>query len=445
MKIAVIGSGISGLGAAWLLSQRHEVTLLERQPRSGGHSNTVVAETVDGPVPVDTGFIVYNERTYPNLIGMLDHLGVKRTKTDMSFAVSLDGGRMEYGGSTLRTLFAQKRNFFSPRFHGMVRDILRFFRQASSDLASGRCEGVSLEEYLKSRGYADAFLEDHLLPMAAAVWSCPVSTMVRFPASSFVRFFDNHGLLQVEGRPQWWTVDGGSRCYIDALMKRLEPCIETGNGAMSVWREQDGVHVVTADGQQRCFDRVVMACHGDEAHGLLSDKDQREADILGSFAYQPNRAILHRDPAQMPSLKRVWSCWNYLGTKDDAAGRQVAVTYWMNSLQALPTDDPLFVTLNPFDEIPEDKVIASIDYEHPVFDESAVSAQSRLPEIQGMGGVWYCGSYCGYGFHEDGLASAVAVARALGVAAPWGHHPVHAMQAVGDAMDPAFCDAGLAA
>lgn len=441
MKIAVIGSGISGLGAAWLLSQRHDVTLLERQDRLGGHSNTVVADTVDGPVEVDTGFIVYNERTYPNLIGLLDHVGVKRVRTDMSFAVSLDKGRLEYGGSTIRTLFAQKRNLFSPRFHRMVRDILRFFRDASKDLEEGRCEGISLRDYLKARGYADAFLEDHLLPMAAAIWSCPVSTMVHFPASSFVRFFDNHGLLQVDGRPQWWTVEGGSRRYIEALMRRLEPVVESGNGAQAVWRQSDGVHVKTADGRTRVFDRVVMACHGDEASALVVDKDADETGVLTAFRYQPNRAILHRDAAQMPLRSKVWSSWNYLGSQGDDASRRVAVSYWMNKLQSLPTRDPLFVTLNPFEEIPEEKTIAAFDYDHPVFDADAMAGQARLSDIQGRGGIWYCGSYCGYGFHEDGLASAVAVARALGVAAPWGYHPVHAMAAVGDARDPAIVGA----
>ncbi|WP_420419510.1 NAD(P)/FAD-dependent oxidoreductase [Pacificispira sp.] len=432
MKIAVIGSGIAGLGAAWLLSRRHKVTVYERNAYAGGHSNTVdVPIEGGGSIPVDTGFIVYNERTYPNLIGLLDTLGVARIKTDMSFAVSADGGRLEYGGSDLRSLFAQKRNLVSPRFLRMIRDILRFYKTAPDLLANDGCAQLTLDDLLKRDGYSQSFIDDHLLPMAAAIWSCPVSTMGAFPAASFIRFFDNHGLLQVNDRPQWWTVKNGSRSYVERLRLGLASDIRTGCGVRAVQRGPDGVTVHLADGVSAHYDQVVFACHGDEAAALLSDQSAREASILSRFGYQRNKAILHRDPGQMPIRQKVWSSWNYLTERGNAQSEsRVSVTYWMNNLQSLDPAHPLFVTLNPLRDISADQVVAEFDYDHPVFDHGAMAAQTRLPDIQGAGGVWFCGSYCGYGFHEDGLGSAVAVARALGVDAPWGHRPVHAMRAV---------------
>lgn len=439
MRIAIIGSGIAGLGAAWLLSQKHDVTVYEKNDYVGGHSNTVDAPRADGgTTPVDTGFIVYNERTYPNLIGLLDTLGVERIPTDMSFAVSMDRGRLEYGGATINTLFAQRRNLISPSFHRMVQDILKFYRRAPDLLADGTCEGLSLDELLAREGYSEAFVRDHLLPMAAAIWSCPVETMGAFPAGSFVRFFDNHGLLQVSNRPRWWTVKGGSREYVKRIRAALPADVATGRGAVTVSRTDAGITVRASDGTASTFDRVVFACHGDEAHGLLTDKTPVEDEILSKFGYQRNRAILHRDIAQMPARRKVWSSWNYLSDRGlKRADQKVAVTYWMNTLQSLDPSDPLFVTLNPIQDIDPKTVVAEFDYDHPVFDAEAVAAQTRLPDIQGAGGVWYCGSYCGYGFHEDGLGSAVAVANAFGIEAPWGHHPVHAMRAVGIKKDAA--------
>lgn len=438
MKIAVIGSGVAGLGSAWLLNRQHDVTVYERNGYAGGHSNTVDAPTQDGgSIPVDTGFIVYNERTYPNLIGLLDTLGVERIKTDMSFAVSADQGRLEYGGSDLRSLFAQKRNIVSPRFLRMVRDILRFYKAAPDLLADEGCAALTLDDLLKRDGYSQSFIDDHLLPMAAAIWSCPVSTMGAFPAASFIRFFDNHGLLQVNDRPQWWTVRNGSRSYVSRLRADLRRDIRTGCGVRAVRRGPDGVTVHLQDGSKAVYDRVVFACHGNEAAALLEGQSAQEQSILSSFGYQRNRAVLHSDPGQMPLRRRVWSSWNYLtergGAQDES---RVSVTYWMNNLQSLDPAHPLFVTLNPIQEVRADHIVREFDYDHPVFDHGAMAAQTRLPDIQGSGGVWYCGSYCGYGFHEDGLGSAVAVARALGVDAPWGHHPVHAMRAVSRSVDP---------
>ncbi len=431
MKIAVIGSGIAGLGAAWLLGKRHEVTIYERNGYVGGHSNTVDAPVPGGgSIPVDTGFIVYNERTYPNLIGLFDHLQVPVKKTDMSFGVSLDEGRIEYGGSNLATLFAQPKNLFSPRFHKMIRDLLRFYKNAPELLDHPNAANVTLGSYLDTNGYGDAFARDHLLPMAAAIWSCSTETMRDFPAHSFVRFFVNHGLLEIKDRPQWWTVDGGSREYVRHLRAQLKEDVQLGRPARTVSRGPSGPVVTDDTGTEETYDHVVMACHGDEAFRLLADKSDLEGGILGRFKYQLNEAILHTDKSQMPRRRLTWSSWNYLADSNSAESRRVAVTYWMNKLQLLDPKHPLFVTLNPIHTIAADKIIGQFAYDHPMFDSGAVRSQGELHAIQGQGGVWYCGSYCGYGFHEDGLASAVAVARRLGAEAPWGHRPHHAMAAV---------------
>ncbi|MDF1748919.1 MAG: FAD-dependent oxidoreductase, partial [Alphaproteobacteria bacterium] len=313
MKIAVIGSGIAGLGSAWLLNQKYDVTVYEKNATVGGHSNTIDAPVLGGEsLPVDTGFIVYNERTYPNLIGLLDTLGVTRIKTDMSFGVSVDQGRLEYGGSDLKSLFAQKRNLISPQFIRMVRDILRFYKVAPGLLTSGMLEGMTLADLLARDGYSNAFIDNHLLPMAAAIWSCPVSKMGEFPAASFIRFFDNHGLLQVENRPQWWTVQGGSREYVRRIRADLGRDVLVSQGVKAVTRGDSAVTLNLEDGCTAEYDRVVFACHGDQAHCLLGDKTKQESDILSRFTYQTNRAILHSDVAQMPKRRKVWSSWNYL-------------------------------------------------------------------------------------------------------------------------------------
>lgn len=434
MRIAVIGSGIAGLGAALLLNEKHSITVYERNAYAGGHSNTVdipVPGTQSGEtVPVDTGFIVFNERTYPNLLGLFDHLDVPVKKTDMSFAVSIDRGRIEYGGSNLAALFAQPRNLFSPRFHHMLRDLLRFYRQAPELLDHPNADRITLGDYLDLAGYGEPFARDHLLPMGAAIWSCSTDTMREFPVNSFVRFFVNHGLLELKERPQWWTVDGGSREYVQRIRSRLSSDVQINRPAQSVKRLNAGVAVRDAGGTEEIYDQVVMACHGDEAFQLLQDKSDRESDILGRFKYQKNEAVLHLDPGQMPKRRRAWSSWNYLADSMGDGHRHVAVTYWMNKLQHLSPSHPVFVTLNPIDTIPADRVIDQFVYDHPMFDAGAVSAQKELPSIQGNGGVWFCGSYCGYGFHEDGLASATAVSRQLGADIPWGHRPHQAMAAV---------------
>lgn len=417
--VAVIGSGISGLGAAWLLSRKYAVTLFERETRAGGHSNTVDAPTVGRPVPVDTGFIVYNEACYPNLVALFDHLSVPTAPSDMSFAVSLDGGRYEYSGSGVSGLFGQPSNILRPSHWRMTADVLRFFREARTLLDDpDRCS-LSLGDYLQANRYSRAFVDRHILPMAAAIWSTPSAEVMRFPAASFVRFFANHGLLQARNQPIWRTVVGGSREYVSRLLDDMDGSVALGAAVTSIRRSGDGV-VVRAQGNEEPFDACVVATHADEALSLLADADHDERRLLGAFRYKANRAFLHRDCGQMPRRRRIWSSWNYLGS---GAGneRTLSLTYWMNSLQPLGERCPdLFVTLNPARPIATDQVIASFDYAHPMYDTAAMAAQGELWRLQGRRNTWFAGSYFGYGFHEDGLQSGLAAAEDMGgVRRPW--------------------------
>ena len=418
-RIAIIGTGIAGLSCAWLLSGHHDVTVFEADDRVGGHSNTVEVATPSGGVPVDTGFIVYNEVTYPNLTALFRHLGVETQATEMSFAVSLDGGRMEYAGTNLSGLFAQTRNLFRPRFWGMLRDLLRFYRAAPGDLARLEAGTDSLDDYLRAGGYGAAVRDDHLLPMSAAIWSCPAQEAGGQPAASFIRFCDNHGLLRVSGRPVWRTVRGGSRAYVARLTEPFADRIHTGRAALSVARTGDGVIVRTADGTHR-FDDVVLACHADQALALLgAGATAAERDLLGCFRYTRNLAVLHSDATLMPRRRRVWAAWNYLRESADKAGPP-CVTYWMNLLQGLPGAAQYFVTLNPPRPPRAGTLLRTENYEHPVFDAAAIRARQRLWSLQNQDGIWFCGAYFGYGFHEDGLQSGLAVAEQLGgVRRPW--------------------------
>ena len=412
LSIAVIGAGVSGLSAAWLLGKRHAVTLFEAETRLGGHSNTVEA----AGLAVDTGFIVYNERTYPNLTALFAHLGVATQATDMSFAVSLDGGRLEYSGANLRGLFAQPRNLASPRFASMLADLLRFYRNAPRDLATMGEE--SLDAYLDAHRYGAAFRDDHLYPMAAAIWSTPAAEVGRYPVAAFVRFCANHGLLQLADRPVWRTVTGGSRRYVARLRDDFSGPVVAGVPVRAVTRGAQGVHVTDASGTVRRFDHVVIATHADQALALLDGPTARERDLLGAFRYSRNEAVLHADARLMPRRRAAWAAWNYLA--DRRADPKLCVTYWMNALQDLPADRPLFVTLNPAEAPDEASVLYRALYEHPLFDSGAMAAQKQLWSLQGAGGVWYCGAYFGAGFHEDGLQAGLAVAEALGgIRRPW--------------------------
>ncbi|MDO6964347.1 NAD(P)/FAD-dependent oxidoreductase [Rhizobium alvei] len=416
LKIAVIGSGISGLSAAWLLSKKHDVRLYETDSRPGGHSNTVVAETAMGPVPVDTGFIVFNEVTYPNLTALFKHLDVKTVDTEMSFAVSLDHGKLEYSGTDLAGIFAQKSNLVNLRFLSMLRDILRFYREAPADLELMGLE--SLDSYLDRKGYGRAFRDDHLYPMAAAIWSTPAGSVGAYPAKSFVRFCENHGLLKVSGRPIWKTVKGGSRNYVNRMLSEIGERPRLNCGVHKIVRQPHGVSVIDETGQSEIFDHVVLACHADQALAMIARPTPSEQSILGAFRYSVNEAVLHSDRRLMPKRKRAWSSWNYLADRSRADA--LSVTYWMNRLQGIDPNNPLFLSLNPLTDPDPAQVHYRVTYEHPMFDHHAISAQQRLWSLQGHGGVWFAGAYFGAGFHEDGLQAGLAVAEQLGdVRRPW--------------------------
>jgi uncharacterized protein len=415
MKIAIIGSGISGLGAAHALRDDARITLYEAAPRLGGHTNTVDV-TLDGVTAgVDTGFLVFNERTYPNLIALFDELAVPVARSEMSFAVSVaqaNGRRIEWAGTDLNAVFAQRRNLISPRFVGMLRDILRFNREVTAVAMHGtRDEGLSLGEFLERGRYGDAFCRWYLLPMAAAIWSCPMATMLAYPLATFARFCANHGLLQVSDRPQWFTVRGGARQYVRKIASRI-PDVRLNDEVKSVRRDTiTGQVVVKSRHATERYDHVVLASHSDQSLALLADADADERAVLAGVGYQRNRAILHTDTALMPRLARAWSSWNYMS--DGGKEPNVSVTYLLNKLQPLPFSTPVMVSLNPITEPRGDAVIAEFDYAHPVFDGAAIAVQHRLADVQGRRQVWFAGAWTGYGFHEDGLKSGLAVGHAL--------------------------------
>ncbi|TCR63054.1 hypothetical protein EV560_109148 [Bosea sp. BK604] len=417
MRIAVIGAGISGLSAAWLLGQGHEVVLFEAAPRLGGHANTVRIAGDDGETPVDTGFIVYNEATYPNFVALMEHLRVATQPTEMSFAVSLDQGRLEYSGTGVAGLFAQRSNLVRPRFWSMLQDIIRFYRTASRDALAGGAANLSLGDYIAAGGYGAAFRDDHLLPMAAAIWSAPCAEILSYPAAAFLRFHHNHGLLQLTDRPVWRTVTGGSSVYVQRLRSAFSGEVRAGSPVRQVQRAANGVTLM-GEGWNETFDHVVFATHADQTLAMLADPARAETEALGAFRYNRNRAVLHGDEALMPRRRRAWASWNHLGdlSRPDAC----AVTYWMNRLQGLPHERPFFVTLNPPDRLRADSILHEEIYEHPLFDAAALAAQERLWALQGARRSWFCGAYFGSGFHEDGLQAGLAVGEALGgVRRPW--------------------------
>lgn len=417
-KIAVIGSGISGASAAWALGKMADVTVFEAAERPGGHTATVTVDYDGTPIPVDTGFIVYNELNYPNLTALFRHLGIATHASDMGFSLSLDDGRLEWCGKNLRTIFAQKRNVFSPGFLWMLREILRFNRICVADRDSGWIGHSTIGDYLARRGFSHAFRENYLIPVAAAIWSTPRAEMLDYPANTFITFFDNHRLLHADRlRPVWRTVSGGAQTYLQHLLGAVE--VRVNAPVRGILRDAFGV-LVAAEGQPaERFDQVVIAAHSDQALAILDDATDLETRILSKIRYRPNRVVLHRDDSLMPKRRSAWAAWNYMRSSRMSANDNVCVTYWMNRLQGIDPRYPLFVSLNPTTEPRDGTIFGEWTFEHPQFDTAALSAQARLDEIQGRRGVWFAGAWTGHGFHEDGLRSGLAVAEALGAKIPW--------------------------
>lgn len=416
-KIAVIGSGISGASAAWALQGAHDVTLYEAAARPGGHTATVDVDYDGRHVAVDTGFIVYNELNYPDLTALFAHLGVATHESAMGFSLSLDGGRMEWCGSSYRSIFAQKRNFLSPSFFRMLREIMRFNRQCVADRDSGALGHATIGEYLTHRRFSAGFRDSYLIPMAAAVWSTPRVKMLDFPAAAFISFFENHRLIHNE-RPLWRTVSGGARNYLDRLLSPLGQSLRLGMPVKAIMRDPTGVTLWTGETPAHRYDHVVVATHSDQALALLADPSQVEEKILSAIPYRPNRVVLHRDPRLMPKRRAAWAAWNYMrSTGDDAA--EVCVTYWMNRLQGIDDAMPLFVSLNPTVEPREELTFGEWSFDHPQFDARALSAQARLDDIQDVRRTHFAGAWTRYGFHEDGLRSGLDAAAALGAIIPW--------------------------
>ena len=415
-KVAIIGTGISGLSASYLLRQRHQITVYEKERRIGGHSRTVTIKHGERIIPVDTGFIVYNERNYPNLTQLFARLEVKTKPSDMTFALSVRDGWLEWGARDLNAVFGQRRNVFRPRYLKLVREVLRFNAEVVE--AVTREPEITLGAFIDRMGLSSWFKRYYLLPMAGAIWSCPPQQMLAFPARTFVTFFENHGLLSFSGQPQWRTVDGGSQHYVEKIAGVLGDRVRVASPIVGVERDARGATVRDAHGNAERYDQVVFACHADEALAMLAEPSDAERSALSAIKYSRNVVVLHKDPRFMPKRRRCWASWNYHsdGNGDEPA---ISLTYWMNMLQSIDEDYPVFVTLNPSSEIPDENVFDRHVFHHPIFDTAAVAAQGRLRAMQGQRGTWFCGAHLRHGFHEDGLMSAMDVAHALGAPAPW--------------------------
>ena len=412
MKIAIVGSGIAGLTCAYLLARRHDITVFEADARVGGHTHTVPVTVEGRDYAVDTGFIVFNDWTYPNFIRLLGQLGVAFKPTEMSFSVNDPDTGLEYNGNNLNSLFAQRSNLLSPGFWGMLRDILRFNKEARRDLAEQRIAAdTTLDDYLKAGGYGERFILHYIVPMGAAIWSMPMAEMLNFPLQFFVRFFENHGLLSISNRPQWQVIKGGSSAYIAPLTESFKERIRLNCPVGRIDRDAHGVVIHSPAGIER-FDKVVLACHSDQALRLLGNPGHAEREILGALPYADNEVVLHTDTRLLPTRKRAWASWNYrLG---GAGHTQAAVTYDMNILQGIQSDTTFCVSLNQSAGISPSKVLARFTYAHPQFSLAAVAAQQRWAEIDGEQHTHYCGAYWANGFHEDGVVSALRVAASFG-------------------------------
>lgn len=416
MKIAIIGSGISGLGAAFALHTRHAITVYEKNATPGGHSRTVDVKTPEGIYPVDTGFIVFNQRNYPNLVALFNHLSVPTEKSDMSFGASIGAGWLEYGTKDLKSIFAQPENFFRPAYLGLISDVLRFQKQAL--VYRNADASVTLRQCLDELRMGEWFRNYFLLAMGGAIWSMPLEQMLEFPARTFVQFFDNHGLLTLNDQPQWYTVTRGSREYVNRLIAPFADRVHLNTAVKRVTARENDVVVETERGQE-VFDEVIFACHADQALKYLENPTDAQKEILAAIRYQPNKVILHSDASFMPRRRSCWASWVYLSEEKEDRRARVSLSYWMNNLQNIPTHMPLIVTLNPSRSPSAQTVHDEHTFEHPVFDAAAINAQTRLNSIQGHKHLWFCGAWTRYGFHEDGLGSGLAVAKQLGGVLPW--------------------------
>lgn len=417
MKIAIIGSGISGLSCAWLLNKKHEITLFEKNDYLGGHSNTVSISYDGKKIAVDTGFIVFNFRTYPNLKAFFELLGVKISKSNMSFGIKdLDSG-FEYSGNNLAGLFTQKKNFFNLKFLKMLKDIVKFNKNAIKLIENGKdLENITLNDFIDELKLGQYFKNYYLFPMAGAIWSCPLELIKNYPAKTFLQFFYNHGLLTVTSQPQWYTVDGGSKEYVKKMSESFSDKINLGCNIVKSKKSGEKIIVTDEEGKDYEFDHVIFSTHADQTYKIISDKSKYEEQILSKIKSSKNTAILHKDQKQMPKSKKAWASWVYLSKKKE---NKVSLSYWMNNLQNIEHSRPLFVTLNPIDQIDKKDIFGKYEYEHPIFDQETIKAQENLDKIQGKRNIWFCGAWTKYGFHEDGLNSAINVAKQFEIAVPW--------------------------
>ncbi|MBN2299159.1 MAG: FAD-dependent oxidoreductase [Deltaproteobacteria bacterium] len=416
LKIAVVGAGVAGIVAAYLLQRKNSVTLYEKNDYIGGHTHTIVIrEGEDAGTPVDTGFIVFNEKTYPNFIRFLSQLGVEKQKSSMTFSCFCRATKLCYGTDTINTFFSQRRNILNPLFWQMFFGILSFNRTTPRLLEKGALKGFTMGEYLKSHRYNRRFIEDYLLPVSAAVWSTPDVRMFDFPMETFARFFANHDLFSIERHPQWYTIVGGSHSYVKAFLREFQGTVWESRPVKSIRRTKEGVDVRTFDGAKETFDKVVIAAHADEALSLLEDPSDEEERLLSLWHYSKNRTVLHTDTTFLPPDPRVWSSWNYIRSYEAAWGSPVSLTYYMNRLQNLRTRRHYCVTLNTDREIPSEQVIKEMLYTHPLYTFDAFAGQDSLRELNGTGNTFFCGAYLGYGFHEDAVRSAVEIAEKFGI------------------------------
>lgn len=414
MKIAIIGSGISGLGATYLLNPHHDITVYEKNNYIGGHSRTIEAKTGDTVTPVDTGFIVFNNWNYPNLLGLFKEIEVPYQKSEMSFGVSIRNGWLEYSSGGL---FAQIANYFRPQYWKMLLDIIRFNKQAPSYIEKNT--DITLAECVEKLKMGRWFKDYYLLAMGAAIWSCPIETIMKFPARTFLQFFKNHGLLSINNRPQWYTVTGGSREYTKRLTASFIEKIKINCGVKTVKKLGNQVEITDTNDNVEIYDQVVFSCHADEALRIIENPSNQQQEILDAFDYQNNKVILHSDESFMPNRKKCWASWIYLSETKKDTKPDVSLSYWMNNLQGQDPQHPLFVTLNPDRQPDKNKIINEHNFSHPIFDLKAIKAQDKINSLQGVDNMWFCGAYQRYGFHEDGLRSAVNIAKKMEITIPW--------------------------